>query len=432
LIQVTSATTTGTPASAVTVSGSGLAPYSTATASVSGGHVILTVTTKLPPALTSLPLSQTVQLSAGSVTLSGVVSAAGPTYPADGETVQITINGVTQNATIADGAGAFTLNFSPLPAVGVYPITYSYSGNATLWTASDATTTLTVTNQTVPTITTWPSATGITYGDSLSSSTLSGGSASVPGTFTYTSPATIPSAGSYGASGTFTPSNLTLYSIVTVPGAINVSVAQKPVTITSAAVTPKSYTGTDAATITGTLNGVLPADVGLVTLVGTGNFLDVNVGTGITVTAAATLSGAQAGNYSLTQPSGLTGDITPATLTVTANNATRAVGASDPTFTYTITGYVNGEDEVSAGVSGSALLTTTATNVSPEGNYPIDCDLNDLAAANYSFTAVDGTLYVVGSLTWRAGNGLWDFTSTNWKNSGGTPVLYADEIPLSL
>jgi autotransporter-associated beta strand protein len=431
LIQVTSATTTGTPASSVTVTGSGLAPYSTATASVSGGHVILTVDTKLPPTLTSLPLSQTVQLSAGSVTLSGVVSAAGPTYPADGETVQITINGSTQNATIAGGAGAFTLNYTPLPAVGVYPITYSYAGNIDLWTANDVTTTLTVTNQTVPTITTWPSATGITYGDSLSSSTLSGGSASVPGTFTYTSPATIPSAGSYGASGTFTPSDLALYSIVTVPGAINVSVAQKSLTVDSPTVTPKSYTGTDGATITGALNGLLPADVGLVTLVGTGNFLDVNVGTGITVTAAATLSGAQAGNYSLTQPSGLTGDITPATLTVTANNATRAVGASDPTFTYTITGYVNGEDEVSAGVSGSALLTTTATNVSPEGNYPIDCDLNDLAAANYTFTAVDGTLYVVGSLTWRAGNGLWDFTSTNWKNSGGTPVLYADEIPLT-
>ena len=429
LIQVTSATTTGTPASAVTVTGSGLDPYSTATASVSGGHVILTVDTKLPPTLTSLPLSQTVQLSAGTVTLSGVVSAAGPTYPADGETVQITINGVTQNAMIAGGAGAFTLNFSPLPAAGVYPITYSYAGNATLWTASDATTTLTVTNQTVPTITTWPSATGITYGASLSSSTLSGGSASVPGTFTFTSPTTTPSAGSYGASGTFTPDDLALYSIVTVPGAINVAVAQKSLTVDSPTVTPKSYTGTDGATITGALNGLLPADVGLVTLVGTGNFLDVNVGTGITVTAAATLSGAQAGNYSLTQPSGLTGDITPATLTVTANNATRAVGASDPTFTYTITGYVNGEDEVSAGLSGSALLTTTATNVSPEGAYPIDCDLNDLAAANYSFTAADGTLYVVGSLTWRAGNGLWDFTSTNWKNSGGTPVLYADDIP---
>ena len=431
LIQVTSGTTTGSPASAVTVTGSGLAPYSTATASVSGGHVILTVTTKLPPTLTSLPLSQTVQLSAGTVTLSGVVSAAGPTYPADGETVQITINGSTQNATIAGGAGAFTLNYSPLPAIGLYPITYSYAGNVDLWTADDVTTSLTVTNQTVPTITTWPSGTGITYGASLSSSTLSVGSASVSGTFTFTSPTTIPPAGSYGASGTFTPDDLALYSIVTVPGAINVAVAQKSLTIDSPLVTPKSYTGTDGATITGTLNGVLPADVGLVTLVGTGNFLDVNVGTGITVTAAATLSGAQAGNYSLTQPSGLIGNITPATLTVTAKNAVRAVGASDPTFTYTITGYVNGEDEFSAVLGGSALLTTTATSVSPEGAYPIDCDLNDLAVANYSFTAVDGTLYVVGSLSWRVGNGLWDFTSTNWKNSGGTPVIYADNIPLT-
>jgi autotransporter-associated beta strand protein len=432
LIQA-SATTTGTPASAVTVTGSGLAPYSTATASVDGnGHVILTVDTKLPPTLTSLPLSQTVQLSAGTVTLSGLVSAAGPTYPADGETVQITINGSTQNATIAGGAGAFTINYSPLPAVGVYPITYSYAGNVDLWTASDVTTTLTVTNLTVPTITTWPSATGITYGQTLTSSGLSGGSASVTGTFTFTTSSTMPSAGTYAASGTFTPDDTVNYSTLVVPGAISVEVAQKTLTLTSSAVTARPYNGTTAAAITGTLDGVLAGDIGLVTLVGTGTYQTPAPapGTGIAVDAACTLSGSKAGNYTLTQPSGLSGDITAALLTVTANDASRAAGAANPTFTYTITGYQNGENAGSAGVTGSPILTTLADNLSPEGTYAISCALNDLAAPSYTFTPVDGILTVISSLNWAAGNGVWDIdTSLNWKNSGGTAVRYTDGVP---
>ncbi len=433
LIQAPAATTTGTPASAVTVTGSGLAPYSTATASVDeNGHVILTVDTKLPPTLTSLPLSQTVQLSAGTVTLSGVVSAAGPTYPADGETVQITINGSTQNATIAGGAGAFTINYSPLPAVGVYPITYSYDGNVDLWTASDVTTTLTVTNLTVPTITTWPSATGITYGQTLTSSGLSGGSASVNGTFTFTTSSTMPSAGTYAASGTFTPDDTVNYSTLVVPGAISVEVAQKTLTLTSSAVTARPYNGTTAAAITGTLDGVLAGDIGLVTLVGSGTYQTPAPapGTGIAVDAACTLSGSKAGNYTLTQPSGLSGDITAALLTVTANDASRAAGAANPTFTYTITGYQNGENAGSAGVTGSPILTTLADNLSPEGTYAISCALNDLAAPSYTFTPVDGILTVISSLNWAAGNGVWDIdTSLNWKNSGGTAVRYTDGVP---
>jgi len=47
-----------------------------------------------------------------SVTLTGVVSAAGPVYPPDGETVAVTINGVTSNAVISGGAGAFLTAFA--------------------------------------------------------------------------------------------------------------------------------------------------------------------------------------------------------------------------------------------------------------------------------------------------------------------------------
>ena len=50
----------------------------------------------------------------------------------------------------------------------------------------------------------------------------------------------------------------------------------------------------------------------------TGTFADANVGTDIEVSSTEiTLSGTDAGNYSLTQPSGLSADITVRELTIT-------------------------------------------------------------------------------------------------------------------
>jgi hypothetical protein len=55
-----------------------------------------------------------------------------------------------------------------------------------------------------------------------------------------------------------------------------------------------------------------------VTLVGTGTFASKNVGANQVVTSTSTLSGAAAGNYALTQPSGLTGTITAKALSTEA------------------------------------------------------------------------------------------------------------------
>ncbi len=71
----------------------------------------------------------------------------------------------------------------------------------------------------IPTITTPPTATGITYGQTLASSTLSGGVASVAGSFSFASVSAAPNAGSYEASVTFSPTDTGNYSAVnfTVP-----------------------------------------------------------------------------------------------------------------------------------------------------------------------------------------------------------------------
>jgi hypothetical protein len=82
-----------------------------------------------------------------------------------------------------------------------------------------------------PSVTAWPTASGITYGQALSASTLSGGTVSTTGSFAFTVPATVPSAGTYGASVTFTPTDTANYDSVV--GAVNVAVAKANPNVTS-------------------------------------------------------------------------------------------------------------------------------------------------------------------------------------------------------
>ena len=88
--------------------------------------------------------------------------------------------------------------------------------------------------------------------------------------------------------------------------------------------------------------------------------------------------------------------ITQATvlLTVAAVNTSRPYGSANPTLTYTITGFVNGETLANSGVSGAPILTTTCTTASPAGSYPITLALGTLQATNYTFVVQPGTLTV--------------------------------------
>ncbi len=114
---------------------------------------------------------------------------------------------------------------------------------------------------------------------------------------------------------------------------------------------------------------------------------------------ACTAGDLEATNYSFAASTDeVTFSVTPATLIVTADDKT--VQYSDPvTLTATITGFVNSETLETSGVSGSASLTTSATlnlgNVtSAPGTYSITPSLGTLAASNYVFTLVGGSLTV--------------------------------------
>ncbi len=90
---------------------------------------------------------------------------------------------------------------------------YGYAGvgnpsqNSTNWRVDDIRLLMTVEEKATPSITTAPTASAINEGQTLADSTLTGGLASVPGTFAFTTPTTAPAVGASTQSVTFTPSD---------------------------------------------------------------------------------------------------------------------------------------------------------------------------------------------------------------------------------
>ena len=101
-------------------------------------------------------------------------------------------------------------------------------------------------------------------------------------------------------------------------------ITPKALTVSGVTASNKVYDGTTAATITASLQGVADGDsVQLTTPAADFDTKDAGTGKAVAIAAGGsfTISGADAENYTLTQPtvSGLTADITPATLTAPGN-----------------------------------------------------------------------------------------------------------------
>jgi hypothetical protein len=118
----------------------------------------------------------------------------------------------------------------------------------------------------------------------------------------------------------------------------------------------------------------------------------------ITGAGAVTVTASQGGNsdYATATPVSQSFTVARATLTVTADNSVKTYGAAHPPFSYTITGFLNGD--TSAVVSGALRETTTATIFSVPGTYPISFPTVLLSATNYTFNCVNGTLTVKPAL----------------------------------
>jgi formylglycine-generating enzyme required for sulfatase activity len=147
-----------------------------------------------------------------------------------------------KSTNIISGQTNQTLNLAPLTVEqsGSYSVVVANIYGSTNSTVA----TLTV-NKATPTITVAPTATPIVYGQTLAFSTLSGGSASVPGTFAFTTPSTAPNAGTVIQDVTFTPSDTANYNTATASVSVTVNQA-----LVSSGFSHTLYLGAGATTVT--------------------------------------------------------------------------------------------------------------------------------------------------------------------------------------
>jgi hypothetical protein len=193
--------------------------------------------------------------------------------------------------------------------------------------------------------------------------------------------------------GVFSGSN---YFIKYIPGTLTVTKA--PLTVTGTVARNKVYDGASAAALTsGTLVGVLTGDLSNVSLTQSGTFASKDAANGIAITATDSLSGAASGNYSLTQPTGLSANITAKPVTLTAPVLSKVY---DGTVNYTATAGNLTSLSNQLGVSGDTVTAVTLAFTNKD--------------AGSSNRQVDLTAYTL------SGNGATNYTITPASNSTST------------
>ncbi len=131
------------------------------------------------------------------------------TFPGAAASVPGTFAFANPSATPAAGNNSLSVIFTPTDAVNYNTTTTSVNVKV---------------NKATPSITSVPTATPISYGQTLAFSALSGGVASVPGSFAWADSAAAPETGTTIQNVIFTPEDRANYSEVTIP--VNVTVNQ--------------------------------------------------------------------------------------------------------------------------------------------------------------------------------------------------------------
>jgi hypothetical protein len=205
-------------------------------------------------------------------------------------------------------------------------------------------------------------------------------------------------------------------------GGANLTITRKPATVTAGSNT-KVYGSADPALGTSEI-GFLAADVPGIAL-STTRAPGAPVGNYVTT---ATATGGAVNNYNIAYVPG-NFSITPAPLTITANNVTRVYANSNPVLTATFTGLVNGDTVAS--VSGSPALSTAVISTTLPGAYPISIAIGTLFDPNYTFALIGGTFTVTptGAAPPSGGacNGAYNgtFSGNLTVSDGQTCIFYA-------
>ena len=190
-------------------------------------------------------------------------------------------------------------------------------------------------------------------------------------------------AGSYANA--VTAGTETNYTVRTVDGSLDIAKADATVTANSATL---SYNGADQTVSGFTATGLVGRETSAVLTGVSASLTKKNAGT-YTTSASGIDS-----NYNLSFGDGSL-LIDKAHLTVSANNASKTYGDLSPALSTTLSGFVNGEDLGSSGVTGTGLASTSADQRTGAGAAVINASVGSLAANNYDFTTFNnGTLTI--------------------------------------
>lgn len=352
--------------------------------------------------------------SASGATLSGSVSGA-----ISGDTISLDTSGYTlsyDSAHVASatqisssGSGGFSIDSS---TAGSLSSDYSFTGpsiSAVAASISAATLTPTLSNVGVTKVydgttdapagftPTW-SISGLSSGDTDASlgSTGSAYDSSHVAAATQVTVSGLSISGITGSNG----SQATDYTLDASSKSVAATISAKPLTVAGLSVADKIYDGTDRVTVTDW--GSVTTGVGSETLTLSATdaaFFDVNVGTGITVTATGYTLGdgtGLAGDYQLSSASATTtADITPAALTITANNDAKFVTQGDtPGYNgVSYSGLVNGE--TSSVLGGTLSIARSNAGMDAAGSYSGVLIPSGLSSGNYAITYTGGDYTIV-------------------------------------
>jgi hypothetical protein len=401
----TGASATLVPANPVTIAGGSVTVAATANANPGGPYSVVATTSgavapasfslaNLRPALVTCVSSVPSPTYGQSLTFTATVSPTGG-GPTPTGTVQFVIDG-SNFGSVALVNGAATSAAATALAAGVRAVTVDYSGDGfygsstVSFNQSVGKAHLTVTaepqtkvyGQANPALT--ATLTGFVNGDSAAvvsgSPALSTTATTASGVGQY--PITV-------AVGSLSATNYDFASLVA--GTLTITPANLTVTANPQSMVYGAAVPVLTATISGFVNGDTTQVVsGAPTLTTTATPASHVSGSPYAITVSAgTL---WASNYSFTFVSGSM-TVTPAPLTITANNATMMCGAAVPKLSVSYSGFVNGDSP--AGLTKQPTLSTSATPSSPAGAYAIVP--SGASSPDYTANYVDGALTIIAA-----------------------------------
>jgi hypothetical protein len=184
------------------------------------------------------------------------------------------------------------------------------------------------------------------------------------------------------------------------PSGLTADITPATITVFDLNANTKVYDGTTAATLnlgSALVLGRLGHDQVSLSPTGyTATFSTKDVGAPLPVAVSGlSLTGADAGNYTIAPLGAVAGAITPAPLTLTANDASQVYGAALPAFTVSYNGFVPGDS--TASLTALPTVTTSAKAGSPVGTYGLN--VGGASAIDYAITFVPGTLVITKAST---------------------------------